>query len=134
MNLFDQLRSKGYRITSPREKILNEIYEHPLTIREIYISLQHKKEKINLASVYRTVTVFLQNGIVQELDFGDGKKRYELINKENHHHHIMCNKCKKIEDITLAEESNLLREVYAKSNFKITKHSLEFFGLCGRCQ
>src|SRR3990167_2468186 len=123
MDIFNKLRSKGYRITSQREKILKVIYEHPLTVDEIYTSLKKKHINIDVASVYRTSELFTRNGIIQEVEFGDGKKRYELINENNHHHHLICNNCQHVEDIALSGENHILQEVNAKSDFKVIKHS-----------
>lgn len=133
MDILKKLRSKGYRITSQREKILKEIYEHPLTVDEIFASLKKKKIRLDLASVYRTLQLFTKNTIVQEVQFGDGKKRYELVNEKNHHHHIVCNNCGTVENVILPNEERLIKTIAESSQFQIVKHTLEFFGLCAKC-
>ena len=133
MDIFNKLRSKGYRITSQREKILKVIYEHPLTVDEIYTSLKKKHINIDVASVYRTSELFTRNGIIQEVEFGDGKKRYELINENNHHHHLICESCGLVEDVPV-NEKKLLEQVEKQSKFKVERHDLEFFGYCSSCQ
>jgi Fe2+ or Zn2+ uptake regulation protein len=72
--------------------------------------------------------------VINEIEFGDGKKRYELISSHSyHHHHLVCNSCGIIEEVEF-EENILLAQVNRKSNFKIERHQLEFFGLCPNCQ
>lgn len=128
------LRNKGYRITSERQYILEAVTKHPLTVQEIYNRLQKKKLNVDLASVYRNLELFTNLKIIQVIEIKEGKKRYELINEDNHHHHLVCNSCGKIEDIEIKEEKKLLSKVKVKSYFKIENHSLEFFGLCTNCQ
>lgn len=132
MNIFKRLKEKGHRITSQRKKVLEEIISHPRTVDEIYSTLQHKKVKIDLASVYRALQVFTSNNIAQEINFNDGKKRYEIV--DEHHHHAICNSCGTVEDITLRDEDNFITKMSHQSTFQITNHSLEFFGLCQQCQ
>lgn len=86
---------------------------------------------VNKTTVYRQIEKFVKEGLILEVEFGDGKKRYELGSLD-HHHHLICKKCKKIEDIAL-DEDIVLKEVVKKTNFKVESHSLEFFGLCIDC-
>lgn len=91
-----------------------------------------EKLKVNKTTVYRQIEKLVNNGVILEVEFGDGKKRYELRSLD-HHHHLICNKCGKLEDIEL-DEQIVLNEVAKKSDFKVESHSLEFFGLCVDCK
>lgn len=133
MELLDRLKQKGYRITKPRLELLKVLDSYPLTVQEIHETLQKKKVRVDLASVYRSLELFVNMGIVHVIDFGEDKKRYEMIDNDNHHHHLLCNSCGTIADITV-NENNLLTQVKTKSTFKIDHHHLEFFGLCQNCQ
>ncbi len=134
MNKLYALKQKGFRITSQREAVLKEIYSQPQTVEELYTALRKRHVDIDLASVYRTLLLFSQLHIVNEIDFGDGVKRYEITDRKNHHHHIICRDCGTVKDISLTHENKILQEVSQKSKFNIEKHSLEFFGLCGNCR
>ncbi len=90
-----------------------------------------EKLKVNKTTVYRQVEKLLAEGILIEVELGDGKKRYELKSLV-HHHHLVCKKCGSLEDISL-DERIILDEVSKKSNFKVEDHSLEFFGICVNC-
>ena len=129
MNAFDKLRSKGHRITNQRESILQKLKKHPQTVDEIF---QKLNKNVNLASIYRTVKLFVNNGVVREVSFNDRKKRYELFEENNHHHHLICDNCGTVEEIKMREES-FLRNIQTASNFLIKRHRLEFFGLCNKC-
>ena len=77
------------------------------------------------------VEKLLSVGVLTEVDFGDGKKRYELKSL-GHHHHLICQKCGKLEDINL-DENILMLEVHKHSKFEVKSHNLEFFGICVGC-
>lgn len=89
------------------------------------------KLKVNKTTVYRQIEKLIISDEIIEVQFGDGKKRYE-IKGLNHHHHLICNKCGKLEDISL-DENVILKEVAKKSKFNVQRHNLEFFGLCMDC-
>ena len=131
MNTFAKLRSKGHRITSQRQNILQKIKLQPQTVEEIHEEL---KNKVDLASVYRALKLFVKNKAIRVVNFGDGKKRYELIDQDNHHHHTICNSCGTIKDIALTDEEKIIRDAAKNANFQIKSHSLELFGLCQKCQ
>lgn len=134
--VINKIRSKGHRITRVRglvaELFINS--SEPLTAQDLISGLHAMEMKVNKTTVYRELTFLLNNGIVKAVDFGDGTKRYELAGDE-HHHHLICINCKKVEDVDLnmdldKEEAKIAKE----KNFKILNHSLEFFGLCSSCQ
>ena len=125
----------GYRYTRPR-KLIFEVLEHfqkPVSAQEIFLFLNKRKKQIDLTSVYRTLDLMKKSTIVNEIEFGDGKKRYELVVGKNHHHHLICKNCGGIENIEIKEEE-LLSKIKTETNFKVERHTLEFFGLCPNCQ
>ncbi len=134
MNKLDQLVKNGFRITKPRQAILDVLVSHPVTVQEIYESLEKKGIHIDLTSVYRSLELFVELKLVQVIELGEGKKRYELLNTDNHHHHVICNTCGVIEDVSIEQEKEILKHVTTKSHFKIDTHTLEFFGQCQNCQ
>ena len=133
MDIQKLLKNNGYRVTTERQHVINVINEHPLTVQEIYNELKKGQFDIDLASVYRSLNLFVKLGIVRALELGEGKKRYVLVEEHNHHHHLVCNNCGSIENITM-NENYLLKAIDKKSKFKIDHHHLEFFGRCANCQ
>lgn len=134
MKKVEYLKKNGFRITKPRQEILDVLVAHPVTVQEIYDLLQKRNIKIDLVSIYRSLELFTELHIVQAVELGEGKKRYELLDTHNHHHHIVCNSCGVIQDVSIEKEFEILHHVTTKSQFKIDTHSLEFFGTCAKCQ
>lgn len=126
------LNSRSQRITAPRLEILGILKSNhnPLTISEIHNKIKDKK--IDLATVYRTINLFAGLGIVNEIDFKDEFKRYELVYDRHHHHHIVCRKCKRVENVEACVLEDLEKFLNRKGYTEIS-HSLEFFGVCNKC-
>ena len=141
----ERLHEAGFRITVPRETIidiLNRTAKH-LSAEEIYISALKQNPSIGLTTVYRTLDLLSNIGVLQKFDFGDGKARYELINnpkKKEHHHHLICVQCNTVIDYTdfLQEELELMQkteeELSSRHDFTITHHTVDFYGLCRKCR
>ena len=126
------LTSHKQRITKPRIDVLKVLSENgkPLTISEIHSKI--KRNNRDLATVYRIVKLYLELKILAEVDFREEFKRYELVFDRNHHHHIVCNKCGKVEDINICEMDEIEKSISGKG-YKDISHSLEFFGTCPIC-
>ncbi|MGE5041994.1 MAG: Fur family transcriptional regulator [Candidatus Levyibacteriota bacterium] len=153
------LRTQGHKITKNRTAILEflSLQDKPISVEEIldYINSDHQKadklnltntrklvssgsDKLNLTNkttIYRELEFLLEQNFIKEIEFGDGKKRYEITINRPHHHHIVCVSCKRVEDIPLGEELELQeKKIEEKTSFKLTAHMLEFFGVCGNCR
>jgi Fe2+ or Zn2+ uptake regulation protein len=126
------LNSRSQRITAPRLEILGILKSNhkPLTMSEIHAKTKNKK--IDLATIYRTINLFSELGIVHEINFKDEFKRYELVYDRHHHHHIVCKKCKRVDNVEacVLEE---LEKLLNKKGYTEISHSLEFFGVCEKC-
>src|SRR5690242_8859030 len=117
--------------TKGREAILNVLKEEEVQVDASHIQ-QHLSEKaveINPATIYRILDAFYRTGVVQRFEFQEGKFRYELASKEDHHH-LICESCGKIEDISDCAIPELEKDIQKKKKFLVKRHSLEFFGLC----
>jgi len=88
----------------------------------------------NRTTCFRILNSFTKNGIVKKLEFGEGKARYELASIP-HHHHLICEQCGAIQDFEdTIISSDIEKKLGRKHDFHITKHALEFFGLCKKCR
>ncbi|CAB1243385.1 Ferric uptake regulation protein [Clostridiaceae bacterium BL-3] len=137
--LKNSLKEKGYKLTPQRRAIVDIIIRNEgqhLTTEEIYDQVRSECPEIGLATVYRTVQLLDEIGVICKLDLDDGCNRYEIIHKEeNHqHHHLICNKCSKIIEVTDDLLEPLEREIEKKYDFKILNHSLKFYGICSDCK
>jgi Fe2+ or Zn2+ uptake regulation protein len=89
----------------------------------------------NQTTVYRALEALAETGAVLRVDLGHAHAHYEVARKKDHHHHIICKSCGKIEDIEVCGPRELESTVLKKSKkFSIIKsHALEFFGVCNIC-
>ena len=139
-----RFRRHGLRLTSPREAILNVISENPphLSADEVFFLVRKRCPAIGLATVYRTLELLTQMGILKKYDFGEGRSRYELSSEDesDHHHHLVCTKCGKIVDYSefMIQEVEFIKQLEAelsrRHNFSIDSHQIYFYGLCPECQ
>ena len=133
------LARRGYRITAPRRAVLDALAttREPRTVAQLHRALGG--ERVNLVSVYRTVKLLCDVGLVRATDAAQGQRRYELAEPfMAHHHHLICRRCTQIEDLDgcLLEEdvlARLGRRVRQSHRFRVTDHELRFFGICRRC-
>lgn len=110
----------------------NELTE-PADYSQIMDYLNKHGLKINKTTVYRNLSTLLAENKITELDFGEGKKRYEL--NKSHHHHLLCNSCQKITCFEIKQDLHEQElEITKNTGFNITNHILEFFGICKDCQ
>jgi Fur family ferric uptake transcriptional regulator len=123
-------------VTVARQAILEILrrQRHPLTNREIHAALAGRN--CDLATIYRSMHLLEEMGIVKRFDFGDGVGRYELVNEgeDGHHHHLVCVRCSEIVEIEECFLRELEEAIASRNGFKSITHKLEFFGVCPRCQ
>jgi len=131
------LKQNKLKFTNQREIILYTLYnnEQHFTSEELYmlIKQEYPDLSVGIATVYRTLTVLEENGLVSSISLGTQGKKYEIANKP-HHDHIICEKCNKIVEFE-NEEIEALQDSIAKNNgFKLTNHLMQLYGICGECQ
>ena len=134
--IISKLKAGGYRITPVREQIV-EIFINsstPISAGDLIESFKILKIPVNKTTIYRELDFLLGENLIQEIEFGEGKKRYEL-KTAHHHHHVICTNCRKVEDVDLEIDlHDEEKKIEKHTSFKIQNHSLEFFGLCKNCQ
>ena len=139
-----KIKRCGHRITAGREaiiQVLSETNDH-LSAEDIYEKTHAQYPNVGLTTVYRTLDMLVNRGLVFKFDFGDGRARYELSDGPKgvlHHHHLVCTECKRVIDYTdfIDEELELLRRtekaLAEKYMFKIDHHLIQFYGICQAC-
>lgn len=128
------LQSAQLKITSARKVTLHflEKENRPVDVEEILEHLRKHDLATDRATVYRMIETFLGKGIINRFEFGEGKFRYELAGTD--HHHLVCESCGRIEDISDCGIERWEKEIKKKKGFVVEHHSLEFFGICKSCQ
>jgi Fur family ferric uptake transcriptional regulator len=134
--LTERLRNQARKITGPRQSILDILrrHPHPLSAREIHQRLP--SGDCDLATVYRSMHLLEDMGMVKRFDLGRGGARFELLAEgdDGHHHHLVCVRCTEVVEIDECFPEEIERGIADRSGFKSVTHRLEFFGVCPRCQ
>jgi Fur family transcriptional regulator, ferric uptake regulator len=131
------LREHELKATSQRIallKLLNGAIEH-FDAEEIYLELRKRQKNVSRATVYRSLEALVDQKLVNKLDFGDGRMRYEQSKGEDEHHdHLICECCGKvIEFFNLEMEAQQLA-VCEEHKFLPSTHTMHIFGTCANCQ
>ena len=122
--------AKGVKLTDQRRiiaKIMSNSQDHP-DVDELYKRASKIDSKISIATVYRTVKLFEESGIVTKHDFKGGKARYEELN-ESHHDHLIDIKTGEIIEFVDDEIEKLQKKVADKYGYKLVDHKLELYGI-----
>ena len=128
----DDLKSSGLKATLPRIKIL-EIFQHTtrrhMTAEDVYKALLVEGADIGLATVYRVLMQFEQAGLLTRSNFESGKAVFEL-NEGQHHDHLVCLDCGRVEEFFDAQIEQRQREVTVSRGFELQEHSLALYARC----
>ena len=121
---------KGVKLTDQRKivaKVMSESHDHP-DVDELYNRVSKIDSKISIATVYRTVKLFEESGILTKHDFKGRKARYEELN-EGHHDHLIDIKSGEIIEFVDDEIEKLQKKVAEKYGYKLVDHKLELYGV-----
>ncbi|MCW9035505.1 MAG: transcriptional repressor [Rhodospirillales bacterium] len=120
---------KGMKMTEQRRviaRVLSQSDDHP-DVEEVYKRSSDIDSKISIATVYRTVRLFEEANILERLDFGDGRARYEEVS-ENHHDHLIDVQSGKVIEFTNEEIEVLQQKIAKEFGFELVGHRLELYG------
>ena len=132
MSNIEELKSTGLKATLPRLKIL-EIFQagkqRHMTAEDVFRVLLNDRSDVGLATVYRVLTQFEQAGLLIRSNFESGKAVYEL-NEGQHHDHLVCLDCGRVEEFHDIEIEKRQHEVARAKGFSIADHSLSIYANC----
>lgn len=131
------LRKAGHRVTRPRRAVLHVLREtsYPLSAPEILNRLQRQQVSVDLATVYRNLTVFSQVGLVNQLKFpNDSLARYEWCEGRKVLHHVRCQSCGTLASLPRRSLKQVKGLIENKTTFLIFEQSFEISGLCQHCR
>ena len=121
---------QGLRMTDQRRTIatiLDSVIDHP-DVEELHRRINKVDKSISLATVYRTVKLFEELGILEKLEFGDGRARYEDADREHHDHLINVQNGEVIEFVN-SDIEKLQEKIAQELGFKLLGHKLELYGV-----
>ncbi|MBW2149195.1 MAG: transcriptional repressor [Deltaproteobacteria bacterium] len=129
------LRENGLRFTPERGRILEAAVSQSahFDAEELYLKLRRRYGRISKASVYRTIPLLVQCGLIRAVGHHDGRYHYEYIYGHAHHCHLRCLECDKMVEFTLNSLNEIEGQVGKKYRFIVTGHRLEFHGYCLQC-
>ena len=122
--------SKGVKLTDQRRiiaRVMSEADDHP-DVDELYTRVSKIDNKISIATIYRTVKLFEEAGILTKHDFKGGKARYEEM-RESHHDHLIDVKTGEIIEFVDEEIEKLQKKVADKYGYELVDHKLELYGV-----
>ena len=130
LSIEEKCISKGVKLTDQRRiiaRVMSESDDHP-DVDELYKRVSKIDSKISIATVYRTVKLFEESGILAKHDFKGGKARYEELN-ESHHDHLIDVKTGEIIEFVDDEIEKLQKKVAEKYGYDLVDHKLELYGV-----
>jgi Fur family ferric uptake transcriptional regulator len=133
--LIKELRQKGYRITPQREMIIQTIAHSSshMTAEEIFAEVQTRTQAINLATIYRTLDMLSDEGLVTGINLGEGRIVYATVN-HGPHIHLVCRGCGHIMDADPQLLASVEEQLASEHNFKPDLNHISIFGLCSNCR
>jgi Fur family transcriptional regulator, ferric uptake regulator len=124
----------GYRLTEPRRSLARLIAEQQghFTAAELVAGARARRLGVGRATVFRTLEVLEELGAVERLDLPSGEHTY-VVCELAHHHHVVCSRCGRTNEIDDAGLRLVVREVARRTGYRVDEHRLELFGLCPAC-
>ena len=128
------LERSGIRPTTGRLLVLEALASEPndATAQEIWSRLRERGHKVGLATVYRTLAVLSEHGVVDSLVHHAGESCYRLC-APDHHHHLVCTECHRVVEVGDCRLEPWLSSVGAQHGFAVTGHRVEVSGVCADC-
>jgi Fur family ferric uptake transcriptional regulator len=132
----EKLSRDHQRPTHQRLLIAETLYNHRhLNVDELHREVRRQDPALGYATVYRTLKLLERCGLVHCSNFGDGTARYEVqIGDEEHHDHLICTECGRIDEFENDEVEALQLAIAAEHGYELMSHRMDLFGICAECR
>ena len=132
----DFLKKKGLRFTKERDAIFGEVLRKKghFDPEELHISLRERGVAVSRASVYRTLPLLIEAGVIEEVERTEKHAHYECTIGRSHHDHMLCLSCGRAIEFYSEELENLQDRICSRMSFDGVSHNLEIKGYCRKCQ
>lgn len=132
---FERVRVAGHRGGAAQRAIVDLLAREEccLTAQEIFDRLRGEDRRVSLASIYRTLDLLAELGVVQRVEVGQGSARFERAAAENHHHHLVCSDCGRIEAFSDERLERAIHGIADKVGYDVEAHDVVLRGACADC-
>ena len=129
----EALRGANLRATRQRRTVLDGLRARPdaVTAQDLHMELRQAGESIGLTTVYRTLTALADAGFLDTFT-REGEQAFRLCG-DGHHHHLVCETCNRVEEITADEVERWVGDVASRRGYEVTGHRADIFGICPAC-
>lgn len=130
------LKERSLKSTSQRDDIARVFFasNRHISVEELYRDVRKVNPRVGYATVYRTVRLLRECNLAAERHFHDGEARFENVAEEQHHDHLICERCGRIVEFSNAAIEELQERVARTLDFVISGHKMELYGICGDCR
>jgi Fur family ferric uptake transcriptional regulator len=130
------LKERGLKSTSQRDDIAQVFFaiSRHISVEELYFEVRKINPRVGYATVYRTLKLLKECGLAAERHFADGEARFENVKEEDHHDHLLCDRCGKIVEFTHPQLERLQNLIAQKLGFIVSYHKMEIYGICRECR
>lgn len=137
VNIFGEYISRNGLKNTPQRRVIVEVFfkqgKH-LTTEELYNVVRETDANIGQATVYRTLKLLCEAGLAKEQHFGESTARYEPIEDDSHHDHLICTACGKNIEVIDEDIERLQEDLAKRHGFSLTSHRMILFGVCAGCR
>ena len=132
----DFLRKKGLKVTRERTALFDEIFSthRHFDAEDLVIRMRDRGTKVSRATIYRTLDLLHECGLVGRVRLNEEKYRYERLRKGEHHDHLVCSSCGKVIEFIDAAIEKRQEAVCKEYDFAATSHSHQIRGICSACR
>lgn len=133
--ILEAMHQRGWRVTEPRRAIVACVLaqREPFSAEKVFRTLRREVPSIGRATVFRTLDLLAELGVVERIHHPSGVHRY-VVSGDGHRHHVVCIRCGAVAEFAECNLESLLTRIADQTHFRILDHWLEVSGLCQSCQ
>lgn len=130
------LKERSLKSTAQRDDIARVFFasNRHSSVEELYQAVRKVNPRVGYATVYRTVRLLRECGLAAERHFYDGEARFENVEAEHHHDHLICERCGRIVEFANDSIEELQEKIAEQLGFVISRHKMELYGICSSCR
>jgi Fur family ferric uptake transcriptional regulator len=129
------ISGKGLKLTKEPQEIVSEILciNGHFAPDELFVRLRGRGSKVSRASIYRTIPLLVESGMIEEVERVDKHAHYERVSRNSHHDHMICTRCGRVIEFYSKNLESLQERLCRQENFRGVRHCLEIMGFCENC-